>query len=170
MSALKLIYHFFSHSAAFGFWSSSLPDNVTLTPANRKADQRLSEFQAGIGAAAHASLNMEQLISCPKVALVDTASYLLDSEGGVTPVSKVQELLTKVHDILDNTASKWLVTQLLFWHVFNSASRQNCEVLESQYPFLYSLKNMVPQSEACQYGGINWSVAQAQQQSSIGLS
>ena len=39
MSASKLIHFFSSHFAAFGFRSSTPPDNTTLTPANRKADQ-----------------------------------------------------------------------------------------------------------------------------------
>ena len=43
MSASKLIHYFSSHPAAFGFHSSTLPDNITLTSANRKADQSLSD-------------------------------------------------------------------------------------------------------------------------------
>ena len=35
---------------------------------------------------------------------------------------------------------------------------------------LHSLKDVVPPSEACLYDCINWSLAQAQQQFSIGLS
>ena len=58
MSASKLICYFSSHPTAFGFWSSTPPDKITLTPANRKADQSLSEFWSGIGAAAHATLDM----------------------------------------------------------------------------------------------------------------
>ena len=76
-----------------------------MNPANRKTDQSLSEFKTGIGRAAHATLNMEQLIPCIKVALVDTISSLPDSEGGVIPVSEVHKLLNKVHDILDNAES-----------------------------------------------------------------
>ena len=106
MSASKLICYFSSQPAAFGFQSSTLPDNITLTPAKRKADQSLSEFQTGIGAAAHATLDTEQLISHLRIALVDTLSSPPNSEGGVTPVSKVCELLIKVHDILDNAVSK----------------------------------------------------------------
>ena len=104
--ASKLIQYFSSHPATFGFWSSTPPDNIILTPANRKADQGLSEFQTGIGAAAHATLNMEQLISHLRVALDDTISSPPNSEGGVIPVSGVHELLIKVHDILDNAVSK----------------------------------------------------------------
>ena len=77
-----------------------------MTLANRKADQNLLEFQTGIGAAAHATLDMEQLISQFRVALVDTISSLPDSEGGVIPVSEVHELLIKVQNILDNAVSK----------------------------------------------------------------
>ena len=106
MSASKLIHYFSSHPAAFGFQASTPPDNITLNSANRKADQSLSDFQTGVGATAHATLDMEQLISCLRVALVDTLSSLPDAEGGVIPVSEVHELLLKVHDILDKAVSK----------------------------------------------------------------
>ena len=52
-------------------------------------------------------------------------------------------------------------------HLFNSVSRQHCEVWASQFPFLHSLKVVIPPSEACLYGHINWSLAQAH---SLGLS
>ena len=55
MSASKLIHYFSSHPAAFGFWASTPPDNISLNSANRKADQSLSGFQTGIGATAHAT-------------------------------------------------------------------------------------------------------------------
>ena len=124
MPTSKLVHYFSNHPAAFWFWSSTLPDNSTLTPANRKADQSLSEFQTANGVAAHATLDMEQLISCIRVALVDTISPLPDSDEGVIPVSEVHELLIKVHDILDNAVSKqvWNSAHILT-HVFNSAFR-----------------------------------------------
>ena len=106
MSASKLICYFSNHPTAFGFWSSTPPNNITLTPANRKADQSLSEFQTSIGAAVHATLDTEQLISHLRVAPVDNLSSLPNSEGGIILVSKVHELLVKVHDILDNAVSK----------------------------------------------------------------
>ena len=74
MSASKLIHYFSSHPAAFGFQASTPPDNITLNSANRKADQSLSDFQTGVGATAHATLDTEQLISHLRVALVDTLS------------------------------------------------------------------------------------------------
>ena len=64
--------YFSSHPAAFGLWASTPPDNITLNSANRKADQSLSDFQTGVGATAHATLDMEQLISHLRIALVDT--------------------------------------------------------------------------------------------------
>ena len=91
MFASKLIHYFSNHPSAFGFQSSAPPDNFTLNPANRKADQNLSEFWTAIGAAAHATLNMEQLISCIRIALVDTVSPLSYAEGGVILVSEVHE-------------------------------------------------------------------------------
>ena len=54
--------------------------------------------------------------------------------------------------------------------MFNSVSRQHHEVWASQFPFLHSLKDVIPTNEACLYGHINWSLAQAQQQSSMGIS
>ena len=86
--------------------SSTPPDNITLTSANRKADQSLFNMQTGIGAAAHATLDTEQLNSHFRVALVDTLSSLSNSQGGIIAVSEVCELLLKVHDILHNAVSK----------------------------------------------------------------
>ena len=106
MSASKLIHYFSSHPAAFGFWASTPTDNITLNSANRKADQSLSDFQTGLGATAHATLDTEQLISHLWVALVDTLSSLPNAEGGVIPVSEVCELPLRIHDILDKAVSK----------------------------------------------------------------
>ena len=95
MSASKLICYFSGHPAAFN-----------LTPANRKADWSLSGFQTCIGAAAaHATLDIKQLISCLRAVLNDSISSLPDSEGGFIHVPEVHELLTKVHDITDDAVS-----------------------------------------------------------------
>ena len=106
ISASKFICYFSSQPAVFRFQSLTPLDNITFTFANRKADQSLSDLQTGVGAAAHATLDTEQLISCLRVALSDTLSSLPDSEGGGIPVTKVCELLLKVYDILDNDVSK----------------------------------------------------------------
>ena len=170
MSASKLICYFSSHPVAFGFWSSSPPDNITLTSANRKADQFPSYFQTGSSAAAHATLDTEQLISHLSIALVDTFSSVPNSEGGIIPASEVHELLLKVHNILDNAVSKWVGNSAhILAHVFNSVSRQCHEVWTSQFPFLHSLRDMIPTSEVCLYGDISWSLTQAQQHSSMGF-
>ena len=68
MSTSKLIHYFSSHPAAFGFRASTPPDNISLKSANRKVDQSLSDFQTGLGATAHATLDTEQLIPCLQVA------------------------------------------------------------------------------------------------------
>ena len=168
MSASKLIHYFSSHPAAFGFWASTPPDNITLNSANRKVDQSLSDFQTGLGATAHATFDTEKLISHLQVALVDTLSSLLEAEGDVIPVSEVHELLLQIHGILDKAVSKGVGNSAcILAHLFNSVSRQHCEVWASQFPFLHSLKEVIPPSEACLYGHINWSVAQAH---SVGLS
>ena len=168
MFASKLIHYFSSHPAAFGFWASTLPENISLNSANRKADQSLSDFQTGLGATAHATLDTKQLISHLQVALVDILSSLPVAEGDVIPVSEVHELLLWIHDILDKAVSKQVGTSAhILAHLFNSVSMQHCEVWASQFPFLHNLKAVIPSSEACLYGHINWSLTQAH---SVGLS
>ena len=108
MSASKVIHYFSSYHAAFRFQSSTPPDNILLTSANRKADHSLSDLQMGVGAAAYATLDTEQLISHLRVALLDTLSSHPDFEGGIVSVSEVHDLLLKVHDILDKAVSKWV--------------------------------------------------------------
>ena len=87
-SASELIRYFSSNPAASGFWTSTPLDNITLNSANRKADQSLSDFLTDVGAAAHATLGTELLISQLWVALIDSLSLLCDAEGGVIPVSE----------------------------------------------------------------------------------
>ena len=106
MSASKLICYFSSHPAAFGFQASTPPDNISLNSANRKANQSLYDFQTGVGAAAHSTLDMEQLICHLWLALGDTLSSLPEADGGVIPVSEVCELFFSIHDILDKAVSK----------------------------------------------------------------
>ena len=140
MLASKLICFFSSHTAAFGFWASTIPNNISLISANRKADQSLSDFQTGVGAAAHATLDTEQLISHLWVALLDTLSSLPKAEGDVIPVSEVHELLLQIYDILDKAVSKWVGNSThILAHLFNSVSRQHHEVWAPQFPFLHSL-------------------------------
>ena len=43
-SISRLIQYISSHPAAFGFWSSIPPHNITLNPVNRKTDHSLSLF------------------------------------------------------------------------------------------------------------------------------
>ena len=168
MSASKLIHYFSSHPAAFGFQASTPPDDISLNSANRKVDQSLSDFQTGLGAAAHATLDTEQLISHLQVALVDTFSSLSEAEGDVIPMSEVHELLVWIPGILDKAVSKRVGNSAhILAHLFNSVSRQHHEVWASQFPFLHSLKEVIPPSEACLYGHINWSLAQTH---SVGLS
>ena len=55
MSASKVIHYFSGHSATFGVQASLLPDNLTLIPANKRVYQTISDFQTGLGVAAHAT-------------------------------------------------------------------------------------------------------------------
>ena len=122
----------------------------------------LSDFQTGLGAAAHATFDTEQLISHLQVALVDTLSSLPEAERDVIPVNEMCELLLWIHGILDKAVAKWVgISACILAHLFNSVSRQCREVWASQFPFLHSLKEVLPPSKACLYGHINWSLAQA---------
>ena len=168
MSASKLIHCFSSHPPAFEFQASTPPDNISLNSANGKADQPLTDFQTGVGATAHATLDTEQLTFYLQVALVHTLSPLPEAEGGVIPVSEVHKLPLWIHDILDKAVSKQVGNlACILAHLFNSVSRQHCEVWASQFPFLHRLKEVIPSSEACLYGHINWSMVQPH---SVGLS
>ena len=77
-------------------------------------------------------------------------------------MSEVCELLLRIHDILDKAVSKQVGNLVcILAYLFYSVSRQHHEVWASQFPFLHSLREVIPPSEACLYGHINWSLAQA---------
>ena len=83
-------------------------------------------------------------------------------------MSEVCELPLWIHDILDRAVSKQVGNSVcILAHLFNSVSRQHHKVWASQFPFLHSLKEVIPPCEACLYGHIIWSLAQAP---SVGLS
>ena len=80
-------------------------------------NKSLLKFQTSIGAAAHANLEAEQLISCTKIVIVNTNTSLWGfnkSNGEVIQVSEVQDFLDKVHDILHKVSLNSLVMQLTF--------------------------------------------------------
>ena len=93
MSVSKLIHYFSSYPAAFGLQASSPPDNMTLNNMTKKTNLRLSDFQTGVGAAAHATLDTEQLISHTRATFVDTIGYLYGSDLGVIQFWEVHKLL-----------------------------------------------------------------------------
>ena len=76
------------HPAACWFLVSSPLDNITLNSNNNKDDQSLYDFQIGTGAASHVILDTEQLMSCTRVALIDTFASLLGSGREVIQVLK----------------------------------------------------------------------------------
>ena len=84
MSAPKLIHYLSSNPAAFGFQASLPTDYITLNPTNKRIGQSLSDFQTGIGAAAHATLSTGKLTSHTRCALVYTVASLQGSVSGVT--------------------------------------------------------------------------------------
>ena len=99
--------------------------------AKKKTNQSLSGSQTGIGAGAHATFDTEQLISHTRTSHVDTIALLQGSDGGVIPVSEVHELLSKIHDVIDNSMSKQMANTAHISAYLHSASRQCCEVWAS---------------------------------------
>ena len=112
VSASKLFHHF-CHPWTFWFWSSAPPDNITVTSSNRKACQSLFNFQTGICAVAHATLNMEQLISYIRILLVDTAPSLQDSEGGVITFQRCMNYFSRFMTFWKMPCPKGLIIQLV---------------------------------------------------------
>ena len=55
-----------------------------------------------------------------------------------------------MHDILDKAVSIGVGNPAcILAYLFNSVSRQCWEVRDSQFPFLHSLRDVIPLSEAC---------------------
>ena len=156
MLASKLICYFSSHPEGFRFHSSTPPDNITFTFSNRKADQFLSDFQTGVGAAAYATLDTEQLFFHLRVSLLILFPlYLILRES--------LYLCLKYMNCFSRFMTFW--TMLCFILFPGSIMRSG---LHSS--LLHNLRNVIPSSEACLYGHINLSLVQVQQQSSLGLS
>ena len=72
---------------------------------------------------------------------------LQGSDGDIMLISKVHELHTIIHDILDNALSKWVGnTADILAYLFSSASRQHHEGRTLQFSCLKKIKDAVPPS------------------------
>ena len=112
----------------------------------------LSDFQTGIGVTAHTSQDTEELFTHTRTALVETTAFLQGSDGEVITASELYELLTKIHDILDNSVSKLVFNAAhILAYLFTSASGQFDEVCTSVF-LLHNFKDTVPFSEDFLYG------------------
>ena len=61
--------------------------------------------------------------------------------GGMIAALEVHELLSRIHDIMDNAVSKWVTNMAcILVCLFDSFSRQHCEVWASQFPFFTVLR------------------------------
>ena len=133
--------------------------------AKTKTDQSLSDFQTGIGAAAYAILDTEQLILCTKLhslSLLPSYSILIER---LFQLQNFTNYLIKIHDILNNVVSNQVGnTSCILAYLYNSASMQHCYGWASQLPFLHNFKDTAPQMK------FTWSLTQAQHQSSLGMS
>ena len=134
MSASKLIHYFSSHLAAFGFWSSTPPDNITLSIANRKADQSqiyrlvLVLLLMPLLPLSTSSPTSEFLflILFPLCLILQEALYLC-----LKCMNYSSRFMTFWTMLFQNE----LGTPLILVHVIISVSRQHCEVWASQFPF-----------------------------------
>ena len=93
-----------------------LPDNINRNPTNKKTDQCLSDFQTGTGAAAHDTLNTEQLIPHARMVLVDTTASLQDSQRGVIQVQKDLNYSLRFMIFWTMLCLSDLGIHLIFWH------------------------------------------------------
>ena len=91
-----------------------LRDNITLNPAKRKADQSLSEFQTGIGVAAHATLNTEHLISHIGVSLLILFPFYQILREDLFLFQKCMNYLPRFMAFWRMLCQNGLLTQLIF--------------------------------------------------------
>ena len=86
VSSSKLIHYLFQPSISI--WTPGLypVDNIILNATNKRYDQSVLGFQTGIGAAVHATLKNEQLISHIGTAFGDTLTSLQGLDREVIPV------------------------------------------------------------------------------------
>ena len=168
MSASKLIRYFSSHPVAFGFQAFTPPDNITLNAANRKAAQSLSDIQTGVWCCCtcyswHGATHLLPP-ACPCWYSFLTAQgwgRCYTCVWSVWITSGFMVFWTRLFP------SKFGNLACILAYLFNSVFRQHHEVWASQFPFLCSLREVIPPSETCLHGYINWSLAQAH---SVGLS
>ena len=109
-----MIGYFSSHLAVFGFQASSVPHNIPPNPANKKNDQSLSDFQTGIGAAAHATLNTEGLISDTRATIVETVALCRILIEGLFQLQKCMNYLLRFMTFWTVLCIKGLVIQPIF--------------------------------------------------------
>ena len=89
-----------------------------LNAACKRTDWSLSEFQTGISAAVHATLETDQLIAYTRATIIDTVTSLQGSEGKIFPMSELHELLAKFMAFWMGLLLNQLVIQLLFYSIF----------------------------------------------------
>ena len=98
---------------------------------------------------------MEALYSHIRATLVDSVTCLEGVHGdGVISALEMCELLGFMISWTVLCLNRLLV-QFVF--LFNSASRQHCDVWASKFPFLHNIYHTGPGSEACLYCHISWS-------------
>ena len=163
MSASTLIHYFSSYPAAFGFQSSTPLDNITLTSANRKADQSLSDLQTGDGTAAHATLDTEQLISHLRVALVILFPHYPILREMLYLCLKCVNYFSRFTTFSTMLFPNKLGIQLIFYHMFLILFPGNVMRSMLHSSLFFSLSDVIPPTEACLYYCNNWSLAQVQQ-------
>ena len=102
MSSSELIHYISGHPAAFGFEASLPHDKSTLDPASKMTDPESCRLSL---VCQLLPLKIEQLISHTRTALVDSIDSLQGFHDGMIAASEVYELLSNIHDILDNVVS-----------------------------------------------------------------
>ena len=159
VSASKLVKYFTSANQAFGFRAPSAPDGLSLDKSKKAEETKLSEFQTMLGAAAHASVEAEQLVSrlCRSISNLDS---ILDGPPGQTvETAEVRLRLAEVKEVLDASVSHRIGnTVRILAAGFANLTNQRRDLWGSASQDLVLAKSEVPPSEAALFGLIGHSL------------
>ena len=145
MSASKLIHYFLSHPAAFGFQASTHQiTSLWILPSGKLIS--LSWIFRLVLVLLHMLL-LTQSNSSLTSRLPLLILFLTAWGRGRCYTCLWSVRILKIHDMLDKAISKQVGNSAhILAYLFNSVSRQHCEAWASQFPFLHSLKEVIPPS------------------------
>ena len=123
-SASKLICYFSSHPAAFGFWASTPPDNISLEFCQQESSSVSQIFRLVLGPLLMVLLTQSNSFLASGLPLLILFPHCPRLREMLYLCLKCGELILRIHDILDKAISKWVGNSAcILAHLFNSVSR-----------------------------------------------